>query len=128
MHLSYLFYALGKPRFVNISVSYYAPELCLSGSLSQRVSGSNFLRRSFTLQFPVIPLSPWRPSRPCFLLILTISCLGLAGSAGPTLTKWRSDWQPRFSLLSLLVFTLSSAHFILTLLFFLLLPLYFLFF
>ena len=82
MHLSYLFHALGKPRFVNISVSYYSPELCLSGSLSQRVSGSNFLRRSFTLQFPIIPPSPWRPSRPCFLLIHTISCLGLAGSAG----------------------------------------------
>lgn len=49
--ISCLFYALGTPRFVNISVSYYAPKLytpvCLSqtGSnfLTQRVSQCNFL-------------------------------------------------------------------------------------
>ncbi len=43
---------------MNISVSYYAPKLCLSGSLSQTVSGSNFLSQ--------------RVSRCNFLLLLCV--------------------------------------------------------
>lgn len=42
--ISYLFYAVGKHRFVNISGSYYAPKLYLSVCLSQ--TDSNFLSQT----------------------------------------------------------------------------------